>query len=840
MKQLHGNSLILGTAAFLYLAAQPVSAQITQINDVQLSPVDGGISVVLKTSTGSRPQVFTTKRGNSTGSRPQVFTTKRGNILVTDIINTQLRLPQGNNFRRDNPSPGIASVEVGQLDANSIRVTVTGSKNAPNAQPVARKQNGLTLSFTPSTGTTASVPTPPAPSTAAAPPASIPVLPGQKPDVLVPNPQVTIDGRPAQPAGPGQPISQAPPFLPRAVAPPVGDIAISTTDASPSTIDLGTQERVPRLVLRDAPVREVLSLLARAAGLNLAYMGGAAAGEGGQPAAASDGQTISLDIENEPVQDVFNYVLRMSGLEANRSGRTVFVGSSLPNGTRDMVMRSLRLNQVTVGVALNYLVGLGAESAVSRERQVTSVNAVPVGTGAPPITQTQTTTETKLETQRADFKDSKPLLRGLQALGDERTNSLTLIGPPRLIEVAMSQLTQLDIRRRQVAVNVRIIDVNLLNTQDQNASFSFGMGNNFFSSDGGAASLNFGGINPPSSGDVRNSLQSPTIIPNPYSGANTFIDLTQSIGPVPNTGVDTRRININPGEATITDGQGQDLRFLQRRAGISGDPFNTGITEITEGQPNIIQTTTTTNPTTGVVTETTTVTEGTRGSITSALPSLFQYPKRLLASLQAQVQSGNAKILTDPTLIVQEGQTANVNLTQEVVGNITREIVRDANLATETISAKKEQVGLTLAVKVDRIDDNGFISLSVAPVVKAPVAPANINVGGGGNQQIFLVSERSLNSGVVRLRDGQTLILSGIIQDQDRTSVSKIPILGDLPLIGSLFRRTNRNNQRNEVIVLLTPQVMDDSENSAYGYNYTPSPEVRQILERRGLNTPKR
>ncbi|PLZ25657.1 hypothetical protein CBP28_15355, partial [Fischerella thermalis WC559] len=102
-----------------------------------------------------------------------------------------------------------------------------------------------------------------------------------------------------------------------------------------------------------------------------------------------------------------------------------------------------------------------------------------------------------------------------------------------------------------------------------------------------------------------------------------------------------------------------------------------------------------------------------------------------------------------------------------------------------------------------------------------------------------LVSERSLNSGLIRLRDGQTLILSGIIQDTERATVSKLPILGDLPLIGSLFRRTNKQNQRNEVIVLLTPQIIDDSEKSSYGYSYTPSPEVRQILERRGLQVPK-
>jgi type IV pilus assembly protein PilQ len=226
-------------------------------------------------------------------------------------------------------------------------VIVTGDNDAPMSQPVTRQQDSITLSVTPSSGTTASAPVIPRPPVSTTPPtsttpsATTPAQTGAVP-VLVPNPEVTIDGRPAQPAVPGQPLSQAPPFLPRAVAPPVGDIAISAIDASPTIIDLGTQERVPRLVLRDAPVREVLSLLARAANLNLAYIGG----DAGKDAQAIQ-QTISLDIENEPVQDVFNYVLRLSGLEANRSNRTIFVGPKLPNSTRDVMMRSLRLNQVS-------------------------------------------------------------------------------------------------------------------------------------------------------------------------------------------------------------------------------------------------------------------------------------------------------------------------------------------------------------------------------------------------------------------------------------------------------------------------------------------------------------
>ena len=826
MKQLHGNSLILGATAMIFLAAQSVSAQMTQITDVQLNPVDGGISVVLKTNSGDRPQVFTTQRGNA---------------LVADIINTQLRLSKGNSFHQNNPAPGIASVAIAQLDANSIRVLVTGIDSAPSTQPVVRKQNGIALNFTPTA--VGKTPTPQSSQAAAQPMAGkmpTPQVPtpsqlSQKPDVLVPNPQITIDGKPAPAAGPSQPMTPTPPLLPRAVAPPVGDIAISNMDASASSIDLGTQERVPRLVLRDAPVREVLSLLARAASLNLAYTGsGAAAPSGGQgqgaaAAATGDGPTISLDIENEPVQDVFNYVLRLSGLEANRSGRTIFVGPNLPNATRDVVMRNLRLNQVTVGVALNFLVGLGAESAVSRERQVTNVSAVPVGTTASAITQTQTTTENRLETQRVNFTDSTPLLRGLQALGDERSNSITLIGTPRLVEMAMAQITQLDIRRRQVAVNVKIVDVNLSAIQDFNTSFSFGIGNNYFTNDGGAASLNFGGSRPATGAEATGSITSTPTITNPYSSAAPFFNPNSSVS-IPGTSPGTTVVNAansnNPTSQTVPAGASPFSQPISP----TGNPLQPGFSNITPAKNNII----TIDPITGAQT----ISQGTLGTVTAALPSLYQFPKRLLTSLQAQVTNGNAKILTDPTLIVQEGQTANVNLTEEVVGNLTNQITRGTGDTTQVVTADKTNVGLTVVVKVERIDDNGFVSLSVAPDVKAPQSSVSLNLGQGGSQTITLVSDRSLQSGLIRLRDGQTLILSGIIQDTDRSTVSKIPILGDIPLLGSLFRKTNRQNQRQEVIVLLTPQIMDDSERSSFGYNYNPSPEARQLIERRGLQVP--
>ncbi|MBW4579712.1 MAG: AMIN domain-containing protein [Tildeniella nuda ZEHNDER 1965/U140] len=778
--------MVLGGVAAL-IASQPALAAPVQVTGVQLNRTASGVDVVLQTKTGDRPQVFAVNRGNN---------------WTADLPSSQLRLQGGKNFRRDNPAPGIASVTVAPLDANSVRVTVAGKAGAPVGQVVRPEQGGVTLSvnasgtkqaaaatptplpqsparssavlapptpvsFSPApsasaplrTTTTITVPTPgkpltlaqltPTQPTPAASPAPItpapaspaptspstvparPAVPTNQTAPLLPNPQVQIEGPGVLPTG-VQGVS------PRAVPPPVGDISTAQVDASGTSIDLGSAERVPRLVLRDAPAREVLGLLARSAGLNLAFVGDLLSqGQTGQPAqpgqtTSSDGPKITLDIENEPVQNVFNYVLQLTGLEANRVGRTIFIGPKLPNSARNLVVRSVRLNQASITSAINFLVTLGAESAVTRDRLVTNAVATPVGTlaggGGSAITQTQTATESRIESQRVAYQDSTPLLRGLQISGDERTNQVTLIGEPKKVGIAIAQLAQLDIRRRQVTVNVRVVDVDLTSLDQFSANASFGVNDTRTSLDAGTAVLNFGRSAP----------------------ANTGL--------------------------------------------------GTGVNAI-----------------------------GSALGVGSAL-SPFNFARNFLLQLQAAVTTGNAKILTDPTLLVQEGQTATINVTQEVVTNLTQQTTASTNSTQTTITVEKGRAGLILPIKVDRIDDNGFISMSIAPSVSRIGDQQSINISGSANV-INLLTERRLESGQVRLRDGQTLLLTGIIQDEDRTTVTKVPILGDIPILGALFRSTSRNNQRREVIVIVTPRVLDDSQQATFGYGYAPSPTVRQVLE---------
>jgi type IV pilus assembly protein PilQ len=199
-----------------------------------------------------------------------------------------------------------------------------------------------------------------------------------------------------------------------------------------------------------------------------------------------------------------------------------------------------------------------------------------------------------------------------------------------------------------------------------------------------------------------------------------------------------------------------------------------------------------------------------------------------LFQLFATVQEGNSKILTDPTLIVQEGQTASVALTEQIVSRITESVVDIGDSAVTIREPELAEAGLALTVAIDRIDDNGFVSLNVSPSLSSPIE----TVDTGGDTFVTLLSNRELSSGQIRVRDGQTLVLSGIIQEADRTSVTKVPILGDLPILGALFRSTVRDNDRSELIVLLTPEILDDTDQSAFGYSYTPSNEVQELLER--------
>ena len=93
------------------------------------------------------------------------------------------------------------------------------------------------------------------------------------------------------------------------------------------------------------------------------------------------------------------------------------------------------------------------------------------------------------------------------------------------------------------------------------------------------------------------------------------------------------------------------------------------------------------------------------------------------------------------------------------------------------------------------------------------------------------IVKRSLDSGKIRLRDGQTLFLTGVIQETNLADVSKWPVLGDLPFFGQFFRKTGSSRKKSELVIVVTPRIIDDEQGGSYGYGFQPSSaEARRLI----------
>ena len=223
------------------------------------------------------------------------------------------------------------------------------------------------------------------------------------------------------------------------------------------------------------------------------------------------------------------------------------------------------------------------------------------------------------------------------------------------------------------------------------------------------------------------------------------------------------------------------------------------------------------------------VTEVEDGKYTLETPKNFEYPKdQFFDFVTAKIDGGSAKVLADPTLIVQEGESSSVG-----VGRTYTTRVDSSSSSTGVISCNqiKDEAGLQVDVSVARIDDNGFITLMVNPTLSAPAGQPEQTSCNNVNYFIQNLSIRDLKTGEFRVRDGQTLILTGVIQDDVKELFTKWPVLGDIPLIGQFFRSTNDVREKRELVIVVTPRIINDDQGGNYGYGYQPSTqEARKLI----------
>ena len=270
-------------------------------------------------------------------------------------------------------------------------------------------------------------------------------------------------GRVAQPV-------MAPPMRPRAVAPPLGDMAVGTMLINNRSFVQASGPPVS-LTLNKAPAKDALMSLARLGGYGFVYVGDSNSPVGGE--GDSSEYPVTMAFRNERYDRALNSVLMSSGLQGRLDGNTLLVGTAVSaKSFGPQMSKVFRMNQVDVESASQYLGNLGAV-----------MNSPAQGDG---------------DSSAQSYTSGYGPLIGLTGTADSRLNTITLVGDPKLISVAQKYLKQIDLRKRQVAVKVQILSVDLDNSKTVNTSFSSRIGDNFIVSENGNAYMNFGKYKPSS------------------------------------------------------------------------------------------------------------------------------------------------------------------------------------------------------------------------------------------------------------------------------------------------------------------------------------------------------
>ena len=416
---------------------------------------------------------------------------------------------------------------------------------------------------------------------------------------------------------------------------------------------------------------------------------------------------ITASFEDIEISDVFNSILLSANLQAVLENKIIFVGKNILNKSlKPKVSKTYRLNQVNAASVADYLSSLGA--SISKVMLISgSIDGREIGDGL---------------INKKEFEDDfinsygmeKGPLYGLVGAADLRLQTITLIGSIEQIKTAETYIKSLDVRHKQVALTIKLIDVSLTKSDIKNNVFEFRTG---------------------------------------------------------------------------------DTRFINN----SGLGLLTGNTE-----PNNLAGTNVQNIVTGGLTE-----------------------GNFLNWLEAKITNNNAKILASPTLILGENRnvltggaaSGDASLNQGTIGRpyknegfikvgetVVTGFTQTANEGVVTCTASEGTAGITFGAKLEKIDDNGYVTFALSPAISS--VTSTVEIAGCGIQNTLSI--RKLDTGSIRVQNGETLILTGVLQDSDTITTSKVPILGDIPILGSLFRSNATQKRKSELIVLVTPRILKD------------------------------
>lgn len=173
-------------------------------------------------------------------------------------------------------------------------------------------------------------------------------------------------------------------------------------------------------------------------------------------------------------------------------------------------------------------------------------------------------------------------------------------------------------------------------------------------------------------------------------------------------------------------------------------------------------------------------------------------------TLRAIAQTGNARVLSRPSILARNNQPATITVGQSVP--LISSVSYNGLNGTPINAFNYTSVGVILKV-TPFITADGLVEMMVSPQISSIDPNLSFPISPGVNAPVIDV--RSADT-VAVTADGQTVIIGGLMEADKSTTDTKIPILGDIPVLGNLFKRHQRSDSKTELLIFLTPHIVQN------------------------------
>ena len=167
------------------------------------------------------------------------------------------------------------------------------------------------------------------------------------------------------------------------------------------------------------------------------------------------------------------------------------------------------------------------------------------------------------------------------------------------------------------------------------------------------------------------------------------------------------------------------------------------------------------------------------------------------------IQTGKARLLANPKIATLNGREASILIGERIPFTVTGTVFA-GGAAAETRQVEKEEVGIKLRI-TPLINADGYITTQITPEV------SSVTGYKGVNNDLPVVATRQAST-TVRLKDGGSVIIGGLLSEEETTNITKVPLLGDIPLLGFLFQHRGVSTSKRDLVIEVTPHIMPEQQ----------------------------